>query len=33
MREKTHHSFEIARVLMRFDHVAGLIENANHSIM
>jgi hypothetical protein len=25
--------FEIARVFMRFDHVASLIVNANHSIM
>jgi hypothetical protein len=25
--------FEIARVLVRFDHVAGFIVNANHSIM
>jgi hypothetical protein len=24
--------FEIARVLVRFDHVAGFIVNANHSI-
>jgi hypothetical protein len=25
--------FEIASVLMRFDHVASCIVNANHSIM
>jgi hypothetical protein len=25
--------FEIARVLVRFDHVASVIVNANHSIM
>jgi hypothetical protein len=25
--------FEIARVLVRFDHVASRIVNANHSIM
>jgi hypothetical protein len=25
--------FEIARVLVRFDHVAGFIVNANHSII
>jgi hypothetical protein len=25
--------FEIARVLVRFDHVARFIVNANHSIM
>jgi hypothetical protein len=25
--------FEIARVLVRLDHVAGIIINANHSIM
>jgi hypothetical protein len=25
--------FELARVLMRFNHVASRIENANHSIM
>jgi hypothetical protein len=25
--------FEIARVLVRFNHVAGVIINANHSIM
>jgi hypothetical protein len=25
--------FEIARVFVRFDHVASFIENANHSIM
>ncbi len=25
--------FEIARVLVRFDHVAGFIINANHNIM
>jgi hypothetical protein len=26
-------SFEIARVLVRFDHVARFIENTNHSIL
>jgi hypothetical protein len=25
--------FEIARVLVRFDHVASFIVNANHSVM
>ena len=25
--------FELARVLMRFDHVASIIVNADHSIM
>jgi hypothetical protein len=25
--------FEIARVLVRFDHVASFVVNANHSIM
>jgi len=25
--------FELTRVLVRFDHVASLIVNANHSIM
>ena len=25
--------FELARVLVRFDHVASFIINANHSIM
>ena len=25
--------FELARVLVRFDHVACIIVNANHSIM
>jgi hypothetical protein len=25
--------FELARVLVRFDHVASFIENANHSIV
>jgi hypothetical protein len=25
--------FEIARVLVRLDHVAGIIANANHSII
>ena len=25
--------FELARVLVRFDHVARLIVNANHSVM
>jgi hypothetical protein len=25
--------FEVARVLVRLDHVAGIIENANHCVM
>ena len=25
--------FELARVLVRFDHVAGVMVNANHGIM
>jgi hypothetical protein len=25
--------FELARVLVRFDHIARFIENANHSIV
>jgi hypothetical protein len=25
--------FEIARVLVRFDHIARIIVNANHSVM
>ena len=25
--------FELARLLVRFDHVAGLVVNANHSIL
>jgi hypothetical protein len=33
MRVKTHHWFEIARVLVRFDHVARIIVNANHGIV
>jgi hypothetical protein len=30
-----HHSplLEIARVLVRFDHLAGLVVNANHSLV
>jgi hypothetical protein len=28
-----HHSFELALVLVRLDHVASRIVNANHSIM
>jgi hypothetical protein len=27
-----HHSFEIARVLVRLDHLAALIVNANHGV-
>jgi hypothetical protein len=33
MRGKLHHSFEIARVLVRSDHVASFIANVNHSIV
>jgi hypothetical protein len=33
LRVKTLPLFEIALVLVRFDHVASLIVNANHSIM
>jgi hypothetical protein len=34
MRVKTYHSFKIApRVLVRFDHVARIIANANQSVM
>ncbi len=33
MRAKTLPLFEIARVLVRFDHVASGIINANHSMM
>jgi hypothetical protein len=29
---KTSRLFEIARVLVRFDHVANVIVNANHKI-
>ena len=29
----THHCFEIARVLVRFNHVARCIVNANHRIV
>jgi hypothetical protein len=32
-RRDTSSSFEIARVLARFDHIASFIVNANHSIM
>jgi hypothetical protein len=28
-----YHSFEIARVLVRFDHVASVVVNADHSMM
>jgi hypothetical protein len=28
-----HHSFELASVLMRFNHIASMIVNANHSII
>jgi hypothetical protein len=27
-----HHSSELARLLVRFDHVASFIVNANHSM-
>jgi hypothetical protein len=33
MRVKNSPLFEIARVLVRFNHVARFIVNANHSIM
>jgi len=33
MRAKTSPLFEIAGVLVRFDHVASFIVNANHRIM
>jgi len=33
MREKTSPFFEIALVLVCFDHIASRIINANHSIM
>jgi len=32
MRVKTSQLFEIARVLVRLDHVASVIVDANHSI-
>jgi hypothetical protein len=32
-RKRTHQLLEIARVLVRFDHVARFIVNANHGIM
>jgi len=31
--DSTHHSFEIASVLVRLDHVASFIVNANHGII
>jgi hypothetical protein len=33
MRVETSPLFELARVLVRLDHVAKLIVNANHGIM
>jgi hypothetical protein len=33
MRVKTLPLFELALVLVRFDHVARFIEHANHGIM
>jgi hypothetical protein len=33
MRVKTSPLFELARVLVRLDHVAHFIVNANHSIV
>jgi hypothetical protein len=33
MRAKTSPFFEIAPVLVRFDHVASFIVNANHSVV
>ena len=33
MRQETLTLFEIALVLVRFDHVASSIVNANHSVM
>jgi len=33
MRAKTSPLFELARVLVRLDHVASSIANVNHSIM
>jgi hypothetical protein len=33
MRVKTSPLFELARVLVRLDHVARFIVNADHSIM
>ena len=33
IRVKTSPLFEIACVLVRFDHVASLIVNANHALM
>jgi hypothetical protein len=33
MRGKTSSVFEIALVLLRLDHVASVIENADHGIM
>jgi len=30
---KLHHSFELARMLVRFDHIARVIVNANHGIV
>jgi hypothetical protein len=33
MRVKTLSFFELARVLVRLDHVASFIVNANHSVV
>jgi hypothetical protein len=33
MRVKTSPFFELARVLVHFDHIASIIVSANHSIM
>jgi hypothetical protein len=33
MKKMTYGAFKIASVLMRFNHVASFIENADHSIM
>jgi hypothetical protein len=32
MREKTSRLFELARLLVRVDHVASIIKNANHGL-
>jgi hypothetical protein len=32
-RVETSRLFELARVLVRFDHITNVIVNANHSVM
>ena len=33
VRVKTHGSFELANVFVRFDHVASFVVNANHGVV